>query len=315
MEMITTTYMLTLIPTFIMTGLALLFEPSFYAEKPYQGMMKILRNIVLTLLVLLIIWLGYQEFTLTLTLIVIVMGLVSLIDKIWFDKKRKAIHKPMPIVIEYSRSLFFVLLLVWVIRSFLIQPYRVPTGSLEPTVEPGDLIAVSQFAYGIRLPVLRKTIISIDEPKVGDIALFHWPANPLTLFVKRVIGVPGDHIVYKNKILYINGKEMTQKTLGSGLDVEPGMAPRAVELKQEDLMGVKHNIYVRKTGGETGDFDITVPKGMYFMMGDNRDDSDDSRFWGYVPEKDLVGKAFVIWMSWDPFKHRIRWSRIGKWVK
>ena len=129
-----------------------------------------------------------------------------------------------------------------------------------------------------------------------------------------MVGVPGDHIVYKNKVLYINGKEMTQKLLGTGEDREPGRAGVPVELKQEDLMGVKHDIYVRKIGGETGNFDITVPKGMYFMMGDNRDDSDDSRFWGFVPERDLVGKAFIIWMSWDPFNHRIRWHRIGTWI-
>ena len=313
--MITATYILTLIPLLIVVGLTLAFEPSHFEGKSYQGSMKILRNIALAVLVLFIILLSYQEFPLTLSLAVIIMGVISLIDKIWFDKKRKAANKTIPVITEYSRSLFLVLLLVWVIRSFLVQPYRVPTGSLEPTIEPGDLIAVNQFAYGLRLPVLRKKIVSIGDPKVGDIVLFHWPPHPLTLFVKRLIGVPGDHIIYKNKILYINGKEMPQKLISKALDVEPGEQPKPVELKEEDLMGVHHKIYVRKTGGETADFNITVPKGMYYMMGDNRDDSDDSRAWGFVPARDLVGKAFIVWMSWDPFKHRIRWDRIGTWIK
>lgn len=256
------------------------------------------------------------DFPLILTLLVVVTGVISLIDIIFFAKKRKAAGKKKPtVLIEYSRSFFPVLLVVLLIRSFLVQPYRVPTGSLEPTIMPGDFIAVNQFAYGLRLPVINTKIVAIGEPKRGDIALFRWPDNPSIIFVKRVVGVPGDHIVYRNKILSINGKICAQKLLGTALDIEPDMVPIPVQRKLENLVGVKHQIFIRKVGGETGSIDLVVPKGFYFMMGDNRDDSDDSRDWGFVPEANLVGKAMFIWFSWNSETSSVRWHRIGDAVK
>lgn len=250
------------------------------------------------------------DFAFYLTLAVVVAGVISLVDLLFF-KRRRPTGKKAPMVIEYARAFFPVLLVVWVMRSFIIQPYRVPTGSLEPTVMPGDFIAVEQFAYGLRLPAMNQKIIPIGEPKRGDIALFRWPKDPSIVFVKRVIGLPGDHVVYKNKILTINGKEAKQKLLFKAYDENEWGYKRPVYVKQEDLGGVNHNIYVQPYGGEMGDYNLVVPKGEYFMMGDNRDNSDDSRQWGFVPEKDLIGKAFGIWMSWDPIHHAIRWNRIG----
>lgn len=252
------------------------------------------------------------DFPFILTMLVLVTGLIALADIMFFEKKR-AIDATPPFVIETSRSIFPVLLLVLIIRSFIIQPYRVPTGSLEPTVLPGDFIAVQQFAYGLRLPVLNHKIAKVGEPKRGDIALFHWPVNTKFLFVKRVIGLPGDHIVYRNKILTINGKEMTQENVGKAKDIEEeGLVD--VDQRIENLDGVKHNIFVKADRMDPVDIDVTVPEGHYFMMGDNRDNSDDSRYWGFVPESFLIGKAFGIWLSWDSIDHRIRWNRIGKAV-
>ena len=253
---------------------------------------------------------------LVLVLGVLITGLIWLVDAICFAKKRRELvalkqeDVKLPVIVEYSKSFFPVLLIVLVIRSFIVQPYVVPTGSLEPTILPGDFIVVSQFSYGIRLPVLNKKVINVGEPKVGDIALFHWPVNPNVLFIKRVIGTPGDHVVYKDKVLTINGKVATQKLIGP-TNLPDSMYAGTVDKVQEDLNGVKHDILVHAKGGITQDFDITVPKGEYFMMGDNRDESDDSRFWGFVPESDLVGKGLMIWMSWDKQDHNVRWSRIG----
>lgn len=251
------------------------------------------------------------DFMFFLTLIVVITGIISLIDVLFFQKKREASQKKQPIVIEYARSFFPVLLLVLVIRAFLIQPYRVPTGSLEPTILPGDFIVVNQFAYGLKLPVFNTRFVQIGEPKVGDIALFRWPKDPHIVFVKRVIGVPGDHIIYKNKILTLNGKTATQLDVGMDLDQDPNL-PSAVELKIEHLPTLAHKIFIRNGINEDKDFDIVVPPNSYFMMGDNRDGSDDSRDWGFVPEENLIGKAFGIWMSWNSEINSVRWDRIGK---
>jgi signal peptidase I len=252
----------------------------------------------------------YFDVPFILTSLVLISGLIALID-ILFLAKRRAANKKMPLVIEYARSFFPVLLLVLVIRSFLIQPYRVPSGSLEPTVLPGDFIAVNQFAYGLRLPVFNTKVLSIGEPKRGDIALFRFPKDQSKIFVKRVIGLPGDHITYNEKTLTINGDRAWQTPLGIDLDAENGlMIP--VEVRVEQLEKTAHKIFV-KPGYKIGEsFDLVVPSGHYFMMGDNRDDSDDSRDWGFVPEENLVGSAFGVWMSWDSDKTTVRWSRMGK---
>ncbi|MCB1827510.1 MAG: signal peptidase I, partial [Coxiellaceae bacterium] len=238
-----------------------------------------------------------------------------LIDVAFFARKRKKAGAKPTKLVEYSRSFFPALLAVWIIRSFLIQPYRVPTGSLEPTVMPGDFIAVQQYAYGLRVPVIRQKIVAIGEPKRGDVVLFFWPVNEGVRFVKRVVGVPGDHVEYRDKKLTINGVEIKQTPQGDAMSEEPGQAPTFVKKFQEDLLGVKHTIYIRPDRPARAAIDVTIPEGYYFMMGDNRDDSDDSRYWGLVPEKNLIGKAFGVWMSWDSNKHWPRFNRIGKGIQ
>jgi signal peptidase I len=225
-------------------------------------------------------------------------------------RKRKS--RKQNVIVENSRGFFPILLIVWIIRSFVMQHYHVPSGSLEPTIIPGDLIAVNQFSYGLKFPIGNFTLFNVNHPKVGDIALFYAPPNPSLVFIKRVIGTPGDHIVYKNKVLTINGHEAKQEDIGGGFDVEPGLPPVAMQKKVEDLNGIKHEIFVLPFGGNTQEFDLVVPPGMYFMMGDNRDESGDSREWGYVPERNLIGKANLTLLSWDSNNFRMRWDRSGK---
>lgn len=254
------------------------------------------------------------DFPLILVILTFLSGVIWLVDSRFFKVKREAAHRKEPWYVDYARSLFPVFLIVLIIRSFIFQPYRVPTGSLEPTIMPNDFIVVNQFAYGLRLPVLNTKIFSIGEPKTGDIAVFRYPVNHAYNYIKRVIGTPGDHVVYKNKRLIINGKTISQKLLGNRPDVEPNGDINS-SLYEENLNGIKHQILVHRVGtGENNSFDIVVPKEMYFMMGDNRDNSGDSRFWGFVPEKDLIGKGEMIWLSWDSETHRIRWHRMGRFL-
>lgn len=251
----------------------------------------------------------FHDFLFWLTLVVFITGMITLTDTLVFSKKRKGTDKKPSMIIEYSRAFFPVLLIVLVIRSFIVQGYRVPTGSLKPTILPGDLIAVNQYAYGLRLPVIHTKIWEVGTPKRGDVTLFRLPTDPKQTYVKRVIGVPGDVISYKNKVLYVNGEEIIQTNHGQVVDQDDGNFVM-VEKRMEKINGVSHLIYIRPNR-YSRDFERTVPEGFYFMMGDNRDNSLDSRSWGFVPEENLIGKAFGIWMSWDGNKKRIRTERIG----
>ena len=260
----------------------------------------------------------FFDFLNILALVTIFVGVVCCVDLIWRRRKKTTLStdqkgKPKhPVIIDYARSFFPILLIVLLIRAFLVQPYRVPTGSLEPTILPGDMILVNQYDYGLKIPIWNQEIASIGQPQMGQIALFRWPVNPSVTFVKRVIGVPGDHISYINKVLYINGKQATQKFIKETQEVSDTSQTWPVKEYEEELAGAKHLIYIRSDRPVQNFKDLVVPPGEYLMMGDNRDDSDDSRSWGFVPENDFVGKAFLIWMSWDSVTHSIRWNRIGK---
>jgi signal peptidase I len=221
-----------------------------------------------------------------------------------------------PTWIEYSGSFFPVIALVFCLRSFLFEPFKIPSSSMVPTLQVGDFILVNKFAYGIRLPIIDKKIIDVGNPQRGDVMVFRYPEDPSFDYIKRVVGVPGDKIVYKNKRLTINGKELSYKPLPDYLDEE-----HLSYSKQylENLTGVEHKIlnddsaptYVPNphnfpkrnlcTYDDEG-FTCNVPTGEYFMMGDNRDNSLDSRYWGFVPDKNIVGKAFYIWMNFGNFK-------------
>lgn len=250
-----------------------------------------------------------MNFALVLLVLSVLSGLVYLIDILYWEKKRSPQQKPGKII-EYSRSFFPVFFLVLLLRSFLIEPFRIPSGSLEPTLLVGDFLAVNKFSYGFRLPVWDKKVISVSNPKSGEIAVFRWPPNPTYDYIKRVIGVPGDKIAYRNKVLSINGQEMKQTFVEYTTDESSG---RAVAKYRETLNGVTHDIYVRPDVAAT-DFEVVVPEGSYFMMGDNRDDSADSRYWGFVSDEYLRGKALLVWMSWNNNLGSIRWSRIGRFI-
>lgn len=216
-----------------------------------------------------------------------------------------------PTWIEYSGSFFPVIALVFVLRSFLYEPFKIPSSSMVPTLVIGDLILVNKFTYGIRLPIINKKVIDVNDPQRGDVMVFKYPKDPSLDYIKRVVGVPGDKIVYKNKRLSVNGKEVSYEPLPDYLDEE-----HLSYSKQylENLTGVPHKIlnderapaYVQNPDAfpkrelctyNVEGFACTVPSGHYFMMGDNRDNSLDSRYWGFVPDQNIVGKAFFVWMN------------------
>ncbi len=215
-----------------------------------------------------------------------------------------------PWYIETARSFFPVVLIVLLLRSFLVEPFRIPSGSMMPTLLIGDFILVNKFTYGIRLPVLHNKVIEMNEPKRGDIVVFRFPRDPSVDYIKRVIGVPGDTVAYYQKKLYINGQAINQVSLGEYQGVKEQDSSDAIEHLTENLNPVEHSILIDQTEG-TVEGVYTVPAGHYFVMGDNRDNSNDSRYWGMVPEANLVGKAFFIWMSWDLNQGGIVFNRIG----
>ncbi len=238
-----------------------------------------------------------------------------------YQKSKKVLENSIPeyvknklnphLLIEYCKSFFPVLFLVLIIRSFLFSPYIIPSGSLEPTLLPGDLVLANKFSYGLRLPVLHTKLTSGD-PKKGDIFIFRFPANPTKYeYIKRVIAVPGDTISYINKVVYINGKEQKQVTIGQAAYDDLGKSI-PVLIKEENLNGIKHKIYINPAVPAYDFQSFKIPPGYYFAMGDNRDDSADSRYWGLVPESNIIGKASIVWMSKTPGEWQIRWNRLGE---
>jgi signal peptidase I len=213
-------------------------------------------------------------------------------------RARNALQEP--VAVEYARSFFPVLLLILLFRSFVAEPFKIPSGSMMPTLLVGDFILVNKFAYGLRLPVLNTKIVSVGEPERGDVFVFRFPENPKEDYIKRVVGLPGDEVTYRNKTLYINGVEVAESEVGPYTGPsEAGRSMAGAQVQAEQLGVVEHRIMEspRVWVGHEGTW--RVPPGHYFAMGDNRDNSADSRFWGFVPEENLVGKAFVIWMNWD----------------
>lgn len=219
-----------------------------------------------------------------------------------------------PVIVEYARSFFPIVLIVLVLRSFLAEPFRIPSGSMMPTLLVGDFILVNKFTYGIRLPVINTKVVEMNKPQRGDIVVFRYPKDPKVDYIKRVIGVPGDKITYENKKLYINGEPAPQVSLGRYQGFGQGEEMTGAEHLLENLTGVEHSILIRN-GAISAEGVYEVPAGSYFVMGDNRDNSNDGRYWGMVPEDNLVGKAFFIWMSWDWQYKGINFERIGTVLK
>ena len=259
-------------------------------------------------------------------LAVFASGLISLLDFILLRPKRLETEKKLEVIqqkplkdcevkqsvsqelssVEYSKSFFPVLLLVLVLRSFLVEPFQIPSTSMVPTLEVGDFILVNKFTYGIRLPVVRTKVFDINKPERGDIMVF-FPPHEKRYFIKRVVGLPGDKIDYINKQLFINGEKVAENLLAQLPVSNPYF-----EIYEEELGETVHR--VRKELRPSLNIErsgIVIPEGHYYMMGDNRDNSSDSRVWGVVPEENIVGKAFAIWMHWRGFGTWPNLSRVG----
>jgi signal peptidase I len=238
------------------------------------------------------------NFELILTIIFLLAGAFWLLNKFVVKQEEG--------LIEFAGSLAPVLGLVLVLRSFLIEPFQIPSQSMVPTLKVGDFILVSKWTYGIRLPVLRTKIIEIDSPERGDVMVF-FPPHEDRYFIKRVVGLPGDKIHVLNGVVFINGDKMTQTSVA-----EEANSPRSVVMS-ENLGGIEHLMQKRTSPTRLSlNYSAVVPQGHYFMMGDNRDNSSDSRVWGPVPEDRIVGKAFARWMFWDKFLSLPSFDRAGK---
>ena len=244
-------------------------------------------------------------FAIILMSVTVFTGVITFLDYVYFKKNRlKKVKEHF--LIEYSKSFFPVLLIVFVIRSFIVEPFKIPSGSMMPTLISGDFIAVNKFAYGIRFPVWNKTLINLGSPSRGDVFVFHYPKNPSIDYIKRVVGLPGDEIKYVNKELIINGQPIELKFKNNyNYETSDGQIMSALEF-EEFLVDSTHSILTHDIPSEN--YQFNVPEGHYLAMGDNRDNSSDSRVWGFVPEQLLVGKAFIIWLNLsEP-------GRIGNWI-
>ena len=263
------------------------------------------------------------DFSFYLFVAVIFTGIVWLIDK-WYLKPRREqvvhesteVHQGVeisrkgkePVIVEYSKSFFPVLLVVFLLRGFVVEPFRIPSGSMLPSLYIGDFILVNKFAYGIKLPVVNKKIIDVDMPERGDVVVFRYPRDPSLDYIKRVIGLPGDHIAYYNKVLYVNNKPVARDYTGQ----YTGPGQTSANDYTEKLEGAEHSILLLPARPNNLQGEWIVPEKTFFVMGDNRDNSNDSRAWGPVPESHLVGKAFMIWMH---FSDEMHFDRIGNSIK
>ena len=263
------------------------------------------------------------DFPTLIVLLVLATGLIWAFDAAVLARRRRAaagegegaaaqrgVAAPPSRIVEYSKSFFPVFLVVLVLRSFIVEPFRIPSNSMMPTLLTGDFILVNKYDYGIRLPVVDTKVLDVGLPERGDVVVFRFPEDPSTPFIKRVVGVPGDRIAYYDKILYVNDEPMEQSPIGRYVGVGSGAVMSGASLRVERLAGAGHRILVEPRA-HTVQGAVVVPEGHYFVLGDNRDNSRDSRYWGTVSEELLIGRAFRIWMNWD-IGHGIDWKRIGK---
>jgi signal peptidase I len=265
-----------------------------------------------------------MNFALILFSALVITGGIWLLDALLL-KRSRAPGDREPMLVEYAKSFFPVILVVFGLRSFLVEPFKIPSGSMMPTLLIGDFILVNKYTYGIRLPVINQKIVQLNNPERGDVMVFRYPGDPSLDYIKRVIGVPGDVVEYRNKKLTINGKPIPTTGSGTYSYVGSGLNYISAVVYNESLKAGPHTMMTEADkpsvfppqvvdfpyrencsyNAEGEGFTCKVPAGQYFMMGDNRDASNDSRYWGFVPDKNIVGKAFFIWMSFDDF------SRIG----
>lgn len=253
-------------------------------------------------------------FALFMIVILLVTGGIWLLD-ILVLRKNRAAGADEPILVEYAKSFFPVILVVFLVRSFIVEPFKIPSGSMMPTLLAGDYILVNKYTYGLRVPVLNNAFVEMNKPARGDVIVFHYPPDTSIDYIKRVIGLPGDKIRYQDKQLQINGQPIALEPVGDYEYVMSGLNIMTAKQYREQLGNVSHDILIHDVmvnydsdaiGAKfANNEEIMVPAGHYLAMGDNRDNSSDSRVWGFVPENNLVGKAFFIWMNFD------KGSRIG----
>ena len=258
-----------------------------------------------------------MNFALILFIALAVTGGIWLFDALLFSRYRDKGDRE-PLLVEYAKSFFPVILIVFGLRSFLVEPFKIPSGSMMPTLLIGDFILVNKYTYGIRLPVINKKVVALNNPERGDVMVFRYPADPGLDYIKRVVGVPGDEVAYLNKKLTINGQPVSKEALPEYFDED---AMRYLKQFGENLGNKQHKLLnddSRRAGiseAEVMPFPnqdncrysvegvvCKVPAGHYFMMGDNRDNSLDSRYWGFVPDKNIVGRAFFVWMNFGNLK-------------
>jgi signal peptidase I len=250
------------------------------------------------------------SFALFLLILLALTGAVWALEAAWLRRARQAGAK-QPWWVEYSVSFFPVILIVFLLRSFLVEPFKIPSSSMVPTLLVGDFILVNKFTYGIRLPVANRKLVQLNDPQRGDVMVFRFPDDTSLDYIKRVVGVPGDRVEYRNKRLSVNGQPVPLRQVDDYLSRERMQFSHRY---METLNGVEHQILIEddaQRGDERGrafpfagncnynsnGLACTVPPGHYFVMGDNRDNSSDSRVWGFVPDQNIVGKAFFIWLN------------------
>jgi signal peptidase I len=230
-------------------------------------------------------------------------GAIWLLDIVYLRKVRPA-GESESWAVEYSKSFFPVILAVFMIRSFLVEPFKIPSGSMMPTLLVGDFILVNKYTYGLRVPIANNVFFEINHPQRGEVMVFRYPNDPSMDYIKRVVGLPGDRVEYRNKHLTINGKPLEVAMTGEYDYVAPGLNEIRAKRYLETLGDHKHDILLVDDGipeDAAPPMTFIVPPGHYFVMGDNRDNSNDSRFWGFVPENNVVGRAFMIWWNFDNF--------------
>ena len=264
------------------------------------------------------------DFAAVLLLAAVITGIIWLVDARVFRKRRTS-DAPEPVVVDMARAFFPVIVVVFLIRSFWVEPFKIPSGSMKPTLLVGDFILVNKYVYGIRLPVLNKKVIDIRALARGDVVVFRYPADPSVDYIKRVVGLPGDKIAYRGKRISVNGEAVPVQGSGYYTDAElnflrlPTFTERLGERSHQmmivpaqppvDLAQVRQFAHRGNCEYNDDGFSCTVPAGHYFMMGDNRDQSSDSRYWGFVPDDHVKGRAFLVWMNFNDFK------RIGNGIE
>jgi signal peptidase I len=275
-----------------------------------------------------------MNFALILFLLTLATGVLWCVDRFHF-RKRRAPDAPEPAWVEYAASFFPVLLVVFLLRSFIAEPFKIPSSSMRPTLEVGDFILVNKFTYGLRLPILEQKVVPVGDPQRGDVVVFRYPVNPTQDFIKRVVGVGGDVVKYEDKKLTVNGTPLPQVKDGTYSYLENlrfetldkvdetahpaggdktytiGENPQAAPVYPQNVRPFpnRDNCDYNDRG-----FTCKVPPGHYFMMGDNRDNSDDSRYWGFVPDDHIRGKAFFIWFNWDDISS-LAFKRVGSGIR